>query len=434
MMNVRRALRWCYIVLCLAGVCVGLHFYGEHRLKQARARLARAMSLPALPAACRLPESDSRNAAFWYLSAGSAYLATRATSAGSAYLPTRATRETLDLRPLVNRSPTTWSARDVEQAASGLAELNRTLELAYEASSRPVCEFRLVASNPVYMWETVLERPLLLEVGFQLRQHRLEKAVRAVKVLGDLALGLERQQDALSQMIGTGIERGYLRGLNWILSTPDVPPSLLRSLRAGLPSESAAAALARYFASEAARYANTEGELRVLDRGLLGFCCGDLKVARSLEDFAKIRPWADLPYRQAEQALQAFAGRLETLSRYSWTGLGLTKGESLFFPGGYWLEQIERCKGVAASRQLAALSLSLRIEAATQGAYPERLSADDAKAVDPLVGAHPTYTRTASGGVYLANQRAAAAYSEIGLSRVPPPFEWTLPAPTGTPR
>jgi hypothetical protein len=286
------------------------------------------------------------------------------------------------------------------------------------------------------MREDFLDRPLLLEVGFQLRQHRLEKAVRAVKVLGDLAFGLERQQSSLSQMIGTGLERGYLRGLNWILSAPDVPPGLLRSLRAGLPSESAAADLARYFASEAARYTDEQGIWRGLDRGLLGFCCRDLKRARSLEDFAKIRLWADLPYRQADQALQAFAGRLETLARYSWTGLGITKGESLLTidPASYWFRHIVRFKGVIASRQLAALSLSLRIEAATQGAYPERLSADDAKAVDPLVGAHPTYTRTPSGGVYLANPRAAVAYSELGLWRVPPPLEWTLPSPAGTPR
>lgn len=127
MRNLRRALRWCSIVLCLACVAVGFHFYGEHRLEQARARLARAMGLPALPSACRLPESDSRNAAFWYRSAGSAYIATR---------------KTLDPEPppggwLVNRSPTTWSAKDLEQAASDLAELNRTLELAHEAGSRP---------------------------------------------------------------------------------------------------------------------------------------------------------------------------------------------------------------------------------------------------------------------------------------------------------
>jgi hypothetical protein len=109
MMSVRRAFRWCSIVLCLVGVGMGLHFYGEHCLEQARARLARAGSLPALPVACGLPESDSRNAAFWYQSAGSAYLATRAS------------RETLDLRPLVDRSPITWSAKDLEQAASDLA-------------------------------------------------------------------------------------------------------------------------------------------------------------------------------------------------------------------------------------------------------------------------------------------------------------------------
>src|SRR5258708_7691493 len=237
-------------------------------------------------------------------------------------------------------------------------------------------------------------------------------------------------------MIGTGLERGYLRGLNWILSAPDVPPGPLRSLRAGLPSESAAADLARYFASEAAEYADGEGVWRNVDSGLLGFCCGDLKKARSFEEFAKIRRWADLPHRQADQALQAFAGRLETLSRYSWTGLGMTRGEYWLTidPAAEWVRQIDRCKGVVSSRQLAALSLSLRIEAATQAAYPERLSADDAKAVDPLVGAHPTYTRTASGGVDLANQRAAAAYSESVGSRVPPPFEWTLPGPTGTPR
>src|SRR5260370_743753 len=126
MMNVRRALRWCCIALCLAGVCTGLHFYGAHRLEEARASLARAMSLPALPAACRLPESDSRNAAFWYQSAGSAYLATRAT------------RETPDLNPLVNRSPIMWSARDVEQAASELARLQRTLELLGRVAKR-VC-------------------------------------------------------------------------------------------------------------------------------------------------------------------------------------------------------------------------------------------------------------------------------------------------------
>jgi hypothetical protein len=423
MMNGQQGLRWCCIFLCLAGVCVGLHFYGEHRLEQARARLASAMSLPALPGACRLPESDPRNAAFWYRSAGSAYIATR---------DTLGTRDTLDLRPLVNRSPTTWSARDVEQAASDLAELNRTLELSYEAGSRPVCEFRVVASDP--MLGTVLERPLLLEVGFQLRQHRLEKAVRALKVLGDLAFGLERQQNSSSQFVGRIIEIGYLRGLDWILSAPDVPASLLRSLWAGLPSESAAAALARYFASEAAEYANTQDELQNLDRGLLGYCCGDLKQARSLEDLAKIRLWADLPYRQAQQALQAYGERLDTLARYSWTGIGITKGEALFNPAGSWFRQMGMCKGVVASRQLAALSLGLRIEAATQGAYPERLSADDAKAVDPLVGAHPTYTRTASGGVYLANQRAAAACDELGLWRVPPPFEWTLPGPAGTPR
>lgn len=201
-MNVRRALRWCSIVLCLASLYVGLHFYGAHRLEQARARLARAMNLPALPTACRLPESDSRNAAFWYLSAGSAYMATR---------------ESLDLRPLVNRSPTTWSAKDIEQAASDLGELRRTLELAHEAGSRPVCEFRIVPSFSVDMRELALVRPLLLEAGFQLRQHRLETAVRAVKALGDLAFGLERQQNALSQSVGTMIETGYLRGLNWIL-------------------------------------------------------------------------------------------------------------------------------------------------------------------------------------------------------------------------
>lgn len=421
MMSVQRALRWCYVVLCLAGVCVGLHCYGEHRVKQARAKLARAMSLPVLPAACRLPESDSRNAAFWYLSAGSAYVATRSTR---------------DLGPLVNRSPTTWSARDIEQAASDLAQLNRTLELAYEAGSRPVCEFRIVASDPVDIREEVLVRPILLDAGFQLRQHRLEKAVRAIKVLGDLAFGLERQQKALSQSVGRMIEIGYLRGLDWILSVPDVPPSLLRSLRAGLPSESAAAALARYFASVAGEYANTQSVWRDLDRGLLGFCCRDLKEARSVEDFAEVRLWANLPYRQAQQALQAFGERLEKLSKFSWAGIGITRGESVMTisPAGSWVEQIVRFKGVVASRQLAALSLSLRIEAATQGAYPEHLSADDAKAVDPLVGAHPAYTKTASGGVHLANPRAAAASDELGLWRVPPPFEWTLPGPTGTPR
>jgi hypothetical protein len=336
----------------------------------------------------------------------------------------------------VNRSPTTWSAKDVEQAASDLGELNRTLELAYEAGSRPVCEFRIADSNPPEMPEIALERPLLLEVGFQLRQHRLEKAVRALKVLGDLAFGLERQQDWISQFVGRIIEVGYLRGLNWILRAPDVPASLLRSLRSGLPSENAAAALARHFASVAARYAEGDGVWRDLDSGPFGFCCGDLKKARSFEAFAKIRLWADLPHRQADQALQAFAGRLETLSRYSWTGLGITRGEYWLTidPAAEWVRQIDLCEGVVASRQLAALSLGLRIEAATQGVYPERLSADDAKAVDPLVGAHPTYNRTASGGVHLANPRASAAYSEIGLSRVPPPFEWTLPAPVGTPR
>jgi hypothetical protein len=286
------------------------------------------------------------------------------------------------------------------------------------------------------MRELALEWPLLLEAGFQLRQHRLEEAVRAVKALGDLAFGLERQQNALGQSVGTMIETGYLRGLNWILSAPDVPPALLRSLRSGLPSESAAAALARYFASAAGRYADDQVVWRGRDRFLPGFCCRDLKRARSLEEFAEIRLWADLPYRQAQQALQAFGERLDELSSYSWSGFGISKGESLltFSPARYWVLQIERRKGVGASRQLAALSLGLRIEAATQGAYPERLSADDAKAVDPLVGAHPTYTRTAGGGVYLANQRAAAAYSEIGLARVPPPFEWTLPGPAGTPR
>jgi hypothetical protein len=105
-----------------------------------------------------------------------------------------------------------------------------------------------------------------------------------------------------------------------------------------------------------------------------------------------------------------------------------------FSPARYWVEQIVHYKGVVASRQLAALSLKLRIEAATQGAYPERLSGEDAKTVDPLVGAHPTYTRTASGGVSLANPSAAAACGELGLWSVPPPFEWTLPPPAGTPR
>jgi hypothetical protein len=222
MMKVQQALRWCCILLCLAGVCVGLHFYGEHRLERAHARLARAMSLPALPAPCRLPEGDSRNAAFWYLSAGSAYMDTR---------------KGLDLTPLVNQSPTTWSARDIEQAASDLVKINRTLELAYEAGSRPVCDFRVVASDPVDMREEVLVGPLLLDVGFQLRHRRLERAVQAIKVLGDLGFGLERQQNALSQSVGRIIEIGYLRGLNWILSAPDVPPGLLRSLRAGLSSK-----------------------------------------------------------------------------------------------------------------------------------------------------------------------------------------------------
>jgi hypothetical protein len=347
-----------------------------------------------------------------------------------------ATRESLDLRPLVNRSPTTWSAKDIEQAASDLGELHRTLELAHEAGSRPVCEFRIVPSVSVDMRELALVRPLLLEAGFQLRQHRLETAVRAVKALGDLAFGLERQQNALSQSVGTMIETGYLRGLNWILSAPDVSPSLLRSLRSGLPSESAAAALARYFASEAAQYADDQAVWRGHDLLLPGFCCRDLKMARSLEEFAEIRLWADLPYRQAQQALQAFGERLDKLSRYSLSGFGISKGESLltFSRARYWVEQIERRKGVGASRQLAALSLDLRIEAATQGAYPGRLSADDAKAVDPLVGAHPIYTRATGGGVHLANPRAAAAYSHIGLSRMQPPFEWTLPGPTGTPR
>ena len=420
-MNGQRALRWCGIVLLLTSVCVGLHFYGKHRLQQTRARLARTTSLPALPAACMLPESDPRNAAFWYLSAGSALLATR---------------NTFDLTALVSRSPTTWSASEVEQAGAVLGKLDRTMELVHEAGSWPVCEFRRVASDPVDTREISLEGPLLLEVGLELRQHRLERAVRAVKVLGDLAFGLERQQNSLSQSVGTMIEIGYLRGLNWILAAPDVPTSLLRSLQTGLPSESAAAALARYFASEATRYANTEGVERDLDSGLLGYCCGDLKKARSLEGFAKLRLWADLPYRQAEQALQAFSGRLQTLSRYSWTGFGIAKGESSLTISRalYWVEQIDLCKSVVAARQLAALSLGLRIEAATQGAYPERLSVADAQAVDPLVGAHPTYTRTASGGAYLANQRAAAAYREMGMAGAPLPFEWTLPEPAGTPR
>lgn len=422
MMKVLGVLGGCCIVLCLPGLFVGLHFYGAHRFEQARARLARAMSLPAPPAACRLPESDPRNAAFWYLSAGNAYMAGR---------------ESLDLRPLVHRSPTTWSAPDIDQAASELGELHRTLALAYEAGSRPVCDFRIVVSATPDMREIDLVRPLLLEVGFQLRKHRIEKAIQAVKVLGDLAFGLERQRNAeLNQFVGTIIEIGYLRGLDWILSAPDVPPSLLPSLRAGLPSESAAAALARHFACEAARYADGEGVWRDVDSGPVGFCCGNLKKARSFEEFAKIRLWVDLPHRQANQAFRAFAGRLDTLSRLSWTPLGITRGEYWLTinPAAEWVRLIDLCKGVGASRQLAALSLGLRIEAATHGAYPERLSAEDAKAVDPLVSAHPTYMRTASGGVYLANPRAAAAYSEFGLSRVPPPFEWTLPAPARTPR
>jgi len=419
LMNVRRAWRWCCIALGLAGVCGGLHLYGEHRLVQARATLARAMLLPAQPAACGLPESDPRNAARWYQAAGSAYMA---------YMKDR---EPPDLRPfpLLNRSPATWSAKELEQTAADLAGLDRTLALAHEAGSLPVCELRVVPSDRVDTREEVLARPLLLEAGFRLRQHRLAEAVRAVRILGDLAFGLERQRSPLSQMIGTGLERGYLRGLDWILGAPDMPPGLLRNLQAGLPSESVASVLARYYAGEAVPYAADQRVWRGVDGGLLAFCCRDLKQARSLEDFARIRLWADLPYRQAQRALQAYGRRLDTLARFSWTGFGIPKGESLLSPAGSWVQQILRLKGVAASRQLAALSLGLRIEAATRGAYPERLPAGDATLVDPLVGAHPTYTRTAGGGAHLANPRAAAAYAELGLWLVPPPLEWTLPPP-----
>jgi len=207
----------------------------------------------------------------------------------------------------------------------------------------------------------------------------------------------------------------YLCPLDWLVESDAVSVATLEALRARLPRESARETLTRALAGEGSLAWRWTQERR---RGFWAFCCADQFWASLLDGDRAVLSWTSLTHRQARQAFANLEHEDADVAR------------SLNLLGPYdAMGMIGRCQALEASRQLATISLDLRIGAAVSGDYPVRLPAAQANLVDPFTGAHPVYSRTARGA-QVSYPAAAAEYQSVSYA-TPPPFAWKLPAPAG---
>jgi hypothetical protein len=411
---VSRILRWIFraalVLLILAGTwLLGLHLYYAHRLDRARSRLAREIGPLPLVDTCGWPETDPRNGAHWYLAA-------------AARVPA-ATPGFASLIPIVRRPPSTWSHGEAEQTRIVLETLRQPLELAFEGAARPICGFRAKPAGSDGFAEAAplirLSRLLLADVGFELRQARPQGALRSIDALRRLALGMEAQPTFVFELLGTRIEARYLQSLQWILESEGVPTKVLFGLRADLPRESVRVPLTRFFVREAGSMGSGFWDLEHIPR-LYAFCCVDRDSAVLVDGYSDLLSWTRVPYPLAAKACAAQQGRNGNAGEIVW---------SLMVAN--YLDVIGKYQATAAARQLARFALDLRLYAAAQGHYPERLPAAYADETDPFTGARITYARIDRGRARLYNSAAAAAYHDLQPPEHAPilPFDWTLPGP-----
>jgi hypothetical protein len=241
------------------------------------------------------------------------------------------------------------------------------------------------------------------------------RAASAVDTLEVFGLGLQQGSFLLPQLFGTNVMVNYLRALDWFVESDAVPVATLEALRARLPRESAHEVLTRAMAGEGSLTWRWMQERR---RGYWTFCCADQFWASLLDGDRVVLSWTSLTYRQATQA----AANLQR------EDADVARSLNLLGPHDA-LGMIGKCQALEASRQLAAISLELRIEAAVSGDYPVRLPAAQANLVDPLTAAHPVYSRAARGA-QVSYPAAAAEYPSVTYGKAPP-FAWRLPAPAG---
>jgi hypothetical protein len=402
----RRTLRfvaWGGAVLGLLAGASALveHFSGARHLRRARASFVREV-LPLVRAeSCRYGRTDPRNGASWYLAAAKA-------------LP-RPAPERPELGRIVQHPPGTWSAADVRRVTSFLAAQQQALTWAHAGALRPVCdlvpESALIDQDFTALFR--LARLLLAEAGVELRSGNQVRAASAVDTLEALGVGLHQGPFLLPETLGTAVMGNYLRALDWLVESDAVSVATLEALRAKLPRGSSHEILARAMAGEGSlawRWSQNRG------RGIRGFCCADQLWASFLDGYRPVLSWTSLTYRQARQAFANLEHEDADVAR------------SLNLLGPYdALGAIGKCQAVEASRQLAAISLDLRIGAAVSGDFPVRLPAAQANLVDPFTGAHPVYSRAARGA-QVSNPAAAAEYQELTGPNAPP-FAWKLPAP-----
>jgi len=406
----RRILRfvgWGGAVLgLLAGTsAVVEHFSGARHLRRARASFAREVMPLVRAESCRHGRTDPRNGASWYLAAAKA-------------LP-RPAPERPELGRIVQHPPGTWSAADVRRVTSFLAAQQQALGWAHAGALRPVCDLlpESAFADPDITSLFRLANLLLAEAGLELRSGNQVRAASAVDTLEALGLGLQQGSFALPQMYGTAVMGDYFRALHWLVESDAVSAATLAALRARLPRESAHEILTRGLAGEGSLAWRWMQERR---RGFWAFCCADQFWASLLDGDRVVLSWTSLTYRQARQAFANLEHEDADVAR------------SLNLLGPYdALGMIGKCQALEASRQLAAISLDLRIEAAASGDFPVRLPAAQANLVDPFTGAHPVYSRAARAA-QVSNPAAAAEYRALtGPTAVPPPFAWKLPAPAG---
>jgi len=403
------------VLLILVGTwLLGLHLYYAHRLDGARSRFAREIGRPPAVDTCGWPVTDPRNGAHWYLAAAARVPATTPGFAG--------------LIPIVRHSPSTWSDAEAEQTRRVLEAVRQPLALAFEATARPICEFRARSARPDEFPEAAplvrLSRLLLADVGFELRQARPRGALRSIEALRRLALGMEAQPTFAFELLGTRIEARYLQSLHWILGSEGVPAEVLFGLRAGLPPESVRPSLVRILAREAGQTRSRFWDLERIPR-LYAFCCVDRDSAVVVDGFSDLLSWTRVPYPLAAKACAAEQGRRGNAGEIVWSMMVAN-----------YLDVIGKYQATAAARQLARFALDLRIDAAAQGHYPERLPTPHADEIDPFTGAHVTYARIDHGRAQLYNSAATAAYHELEPWDNAPilPFDWTLAKPSGGPR
>jgi hypothetical protein len=410
----RRILRvsgWGTVVLVLL-VAIGilaLHLYIAHRFRRAQASFAREVMPLVRVASCPYARSDPRNGAYWYLAA--------ARSIRAEAPENEALRQVIKL---ARQSPGTWSAVVVRRVTAALAAQQKALGWADAGASRPMCD--VLPALDVFRDADLpsslnrLSDLLLAEAGFELRLGNQERAANAAGALEALGLGLQSGPTVVEEMVGARVMGSYLHALSWIVESDMPSAATLEALRARLPRVSAREVLARVLANEGSSYF-ISFQHAGLGRGIVaGFSrfyadprrtiWRDHFATSQLEEYRHRVAWSSLTHRQLEQAVS------KEQDNDVWMGLDAAS-------------LIGECQAVESSLQLAAIALDLRIGAAVSGELPAHLPAAQAALVDPFAGAHPVYSKAASGA-RVSNPAAAAEYPELTRAMAPP-FAWKLP-------